>query len=273
MVPIDGVMRGAGLPVWGGVPEAFLTEHMPRLVRRCGFEPQSLIACLLPYFAGDAPGNISLYARGMDYHTVLGSRLAAAKAGLEAMYPAARFAAGCDSPPVPEVKAAVAAGLGRIGRNGLLLTERYGSYVFLGWLASDIPLPAPVRACPPLCDGCGRCVRACPANALGGEGLNRSLCLSALSQKKGELTPEEAAAIRKNRMVWGCDVCQRVCPVNRRAERTEVPEFSENLVCSLTSAQLTGDEASLREQYAGRAFYWRGPATLLRNALLTESDS
>lgn len=271
MESIDGVMKSAGLPHWGGVPEAFLAKELPKLVRRCGFSPASLLVCLLPYFAGDDPGNVSLYARGQDYHAVLGGRLSSACAGLMALYPAAHFAVGCDSPPMPEVPAAEAAGLGRIGRNGLLLTERWGSYVFLGWIAADIPLPAPVRECPDLCGGCGRCINACPALALGENGLDRSRCLSALTQRRGELTRSEAAAIGDNGMVWGCDVCQRVCPVNRRAQRTDVPEFSEDRICSLSSEQLSGDEALLKERYGGRAFFWRGQKPLLRNALLIES--
>ena len=138
---------------------------------------------------------------------------------LREAYPDLTFALFADHSPIMEVDAAARAGLGVLGMNGLLLTPGYGSFVFIGELITDAdytlvtgePIPD-FPADPPRCEGCGLCVKACPAGCRAGD---RSGCLSALTQKKGDLTPEETAAIVKGGLVWGCDACQLACPHNR----------------------------------------------------------
>ena len=273
MEQLGGIMERAGLPVWGAVPPQFLEQHREALLRRCRFQPQSLLVALLPYFAGDEPGNVSLYARGADYHTVLGERLKAAAAELQRKYPEAKLRWGCDAPPMPEVAAAQAAGLGDIGQNGLLLTPKWGSFVFIGTIAADIPLIASVRPAVTLCTRCGACEAACPTGALRGGRVDRARCLSALTQKKGELTQEEAASVARAGMVWGCDRCQQACPVSASAALTPVPELKEGLVRSLRADRLCAmSDDELTRAYEGRAFLWRGAGILRRNASLIQEN-
>ena len=120
---------------------------------------------------------------------------------------------------------------------------------------------------PPACPGCGACRRACPVTDADGHPVQE--CLSALTQKKGALTPEEQDALRRHPLIWGCDDCQLVCPLNRAAlsgaHDTPLAFFrAERLLC-LTPEALAGmSEECFRE----RAFAWRGRAPLERNLAL-----
>ncbi len=229
---------------------------------------KGLLCCVFPYFDNLAPGNLSIYARGMDYHLAAGRRLDRACEMLKKEFPGFNFRGYTDVSPFPEVYACARAGLGAMGKNGLLLTQRWGSYVFCGVVASDLPLEGGREPCG--CEGCGLCRQACPGGALDENGrLEQGRCLSALTQQRGELTAEQQRLIGRSGMIWGCDVCQRVCPANRAPERTELPEFLEQIQATLTAEELEGlSQREFRRQYGDRAFAWRGVAPLRRNLAL-----
>lgn len=222
-----------------------------------------LVCAVFPYFAGHTPGNLSLYARGQDYHTVVKQRLEQAAEWLRQEY-------GCsaipmtDVSPFPEVWAAACAGLGKLGQNGLLLTEEYGSFVFIGLLLTDLPWQG--GAAPVPCKGCGACLRTCPGGALAENGqVDAVRCLSALTQQRGELTKEQASAVMAHQLIWGCDACQLVCPENRKVRETALPEFREALLHDLQPEDVAMGDRAFRRKYAGRAFTWRGVQPLRRN--------
>lgn len=224
---------------------------------------QGLICAVFPYFAGAAEGNLSLYARGRDYHTVVKDRLERAAEWLRQEY-GCRFIPMADVSPFPEVWAAACARLGKLGQNGLLLTADYGSFVFIGLLLTD--LPGEAGAAPVPCRGCGACLRACPGAALEQNGrVSESRCLSALTQRRGVLTEQQAAAVAAHPLIWGCDTCQLVCPENRQVLQTALPEFREDLLCSLTLEDVAMGDRAFRRKHAGRAFTWRGVQPLRRN--------
>lgn len=256
-----------------GARAAWLKGETMRLVMRKG--QKSLFAAALvavfPYFCGADPGNISLYARGIDYHLVLKNALENAAKMLDKEV-ATRVCV--DSSPVDERKAACLAGLGVIGKNGMLITKEYGSYVFIGEIlvygSPDEYENVSQRRKTVSCEGCGACIRACPTGYLRAGGA----CLSAVTQKKGRLTIEEEKLIKQNGYIWGCDTCQLVCPMNKKAKHTEIPEFcggrGEKIIKSLSFNQLAKESD---EKYKNRAFMWRGKQVLLRNASLTEDKS
>lgn len=273
MTGLDGAFRRAGAADWGGVAYERLTPFMTegeraRAASLCPGGSTVLVAAF-PYYAGDRPGNLSLYARGADYHKVLRERLNTVCGYLAEKYPGELFLPGSDSSPLPERAAARLAGLGIIGRHGLVILPPYGSWVFLGTVFTTAALPLPERPPAPLCQNCGRCVSACPAGALGPEGVEEGRCLSCLTQKKGALTPEEAAQIAGHPYVWGCDLCQRACPHNSGCACSPLPEFRENLIDRLYPEDLAGlSGRAFRARYGDRAFAWRGPAVLRRNLAL-----
>ena len=224
---------------------------------------KSVIVGIFPYYCGSEEGEICLYARGRDYHSVITPRLFAAAAALSEAYPGSRFLPGCDASPINEVRAAGLAGLGFFGDNGLFISRRYGSFIFLGTLATDLEFTA--STCEPEgCCHCGACHKACPTGVLGG-GDKRTECLSAITQKKGDLTADEAALMRACGTLWGCDACQLCCPHNQKAEIDPLPEFAEDRVTQLPRSLLTASDSEWDTFLEGRAFAWRGREVLRRN--------
>ena len=274
---LASAFREAGAAAWGGTDyERLLPAMSPECRRRAALlcpEAAAVLVAAFPYWAGDRPGNLSLYARGKDYHRVVLRRLETVCSYLRRKYPGELFLAGTDSSPLPEREAARLAGVGIAGRNGLVILPPYGSWIFLGTILTTARLPVPEREPAPACRNCGRCAAVCPGGALTGPGTPAERCLSHLTQKKGELSPEEAALVAAHPYVWGCDLCQRVCPYNAGCALSPLPEFREGLVDRLDAADLAGlTNRSFRARFGARAFAWRGPGVLRRNLELQNGE-
>lgn len=177
-------------------------------------------------------GWISRYAWGDDYHEVLlakmrrlGERLAAAAEG------AAGRAAGradeqrvyVDTGPILERVYAHHAGLGWLGKNTCLIHPRLGSYLFLGTLICSLEIAAD-HPLPDRCGSCTRCIEACPTDALRPYEMDARRCLAYLNIELRGAIPEDLRAEMGDNLI-GCDICQDVCPWNRRAPVTEAAEF------------------------------------------------
>ena len=225
----------------------------------------SVILLLLPYYAGEFPGrNLARYALADDYHRIAGEILQSVASALQAAFPGESFLPFVDSSPIPEVEAGALAGLGFPGRNGQLITPWYGSLAFLAEIVTTLPLPqtGPREGS---CGSCRRCLDRCPTGALTAAGLDKSRCRSYITQKKGELTPEEARQIRLGGLVWGCDICTDACPRNARPAVTTIPRLGQDLVPVLTPDNLPA--------LIGRKSYgWRGEGVLRRNLAILAGD-
>lgn len=238
------------------------------------------ILFLIPYVMTedvDNPDrNVSLYAVPKDYHGYCRQLAETILPILRASFPAYRFALFSDHSPIAEVNAAAKAGLGIVGQHGLLITPEFGSFAFIGEVITDAsyetvtqqPIPAFPNE-PPLCDGCGACMEACPRNCVLG---SKNTCLSSLTQKKAELTDEEALAICEAKLAWGCDTCQLACPHNHRiiSERKDTPlsYFQSERIPTVTTQLLLNMSD---EEFSSRAYAWRGKKTILRNTDLLET--
>ena len=273
--------KAADAAAWGAVSfggllpylTAFQQEKIQALCPNAG----GVFVAAFSYFAGSQPGNLALYCRGEDYHGVVTRRLERVSAGLRERYPNNRFVPGSDNSPVPERAAAILAGLGTQGKNQLLFVPDYGTYVFLGSILTDLPLETtkPEGALPicqnsGTCQSCGKCQKACPGKALTETGgFIPEQCVSQITQKKGDLSPEERRLAEKHPLIWGCDICQAVCPQNRNARETAISEFRENLLPALTGQNLEGlSSRQFQKAYGNRAFAWRGVSPLQRNLFL-----
>ena len=237
-----------------------LYELSPEIMAREGFTPKSTIVFLVPYYVSK-PKNISVYAVSLDYHIILRTITDGLISLLSEIYPDNHFRGYGDHSPIDEVGAALIGGLGLRGDNGLLINEKYGSYVFIGDVVTDV-LPEELGAVKlPIkeCLHCKRCLNACPTGILRGESGE---CLSAITQKKGELSEYEIALMKRCNTVWGCDFCQSACPYNEKAGKTPIEFFYEQRIECLTSDILLSlDKKILRE----RAFGWRGRKVVERN--------
>ncbi len=254
------------------IPLSFCRILRPYLLERAGISLNgTAMLFVIPYsMQADREmlnRNLSLYAVPRDYHGYVEVLKTSLLPEMQARFPNRHFALFSDHSPISEVEAAARAGLGVRGENGLLITPQWGSYVFIAALMTDADYTAvtgddvPVFPDePPHCEQCGACVAACPAR-------NGGACLSALTQKKGKLTPDEIETLRAHPLVWGCDTCQTVCPHNQAVPDTPIPYFREKRICSLTSKFL---EETDEDAFASRAFSWRGRSVILRNIKLKE---
>ncbi len=262
-------------------------------------EARSVIVCALNYntalpssiealqsVAGSAAphGWISRYAWGDDYHKVLGKKLDALVAMLHKEFPepfAAR--AYVDTGPIVERVAAKYAGLGWLAKNTCLINVTLGSFFFLGVILTTLelqPATGPEEAPPPdLCGNCTLCLEACPTGALVEPYvLDARRCISYLTiELRGAIPLEFRAPMGVN--IFGCDICQDVCPWNRRAPESALPEFqprrsaANSLFLPEIEWLVSLGEEEFREVFRNspvKRAKWRG---LLRNACVAIGNS
>ncbi len=246
-------------PLWGICPFKEIENNLIecRAKSRLPEKAVSVIVACFPYLLEDSEyenRNVSKYAVVTDYHEVVISRLEKAADKLRSIYPDNHFAVFADNSPIPEVRAACAAGLGARGTNSLLITEKYGSYVFIGEIVTDLAIVNGKNEYK-TCIGCGKCIGACPSKAISESDFDPKACLSAVTQRKGELTDKEKKLMKECGCVWGCDICQDVCPMNKNAAKTEIEEFL------LSPVPCVSSDCSLES----RAYEWRGRKVIERN--------
>jgi len=254
-------------------------------------EARSVIVCALNYNTrhpysnetvaerrGGPRGWVSRYAWGRDYHEVVWERLNALAGAVEGRFPQGYdWRAYADTGPVAERIFAKHAGLGWLGKNTLLLNEELGSWFFLGVIVSTLDLAPSVvageMAPADLCGNCRQCLDACPTEALVEPYvLDARRCISYLTIELRGSVPEEFRRAM-GRHVYGCDICQEVCPYNRAAPVTVVEEFEprsfeggESLLEPTLEWLAAMGEEEFREKFRASAMKrakWKG---LVRNA-------
>lgn len=278
---LDTIESLLGVPACA-VPLSVCKQSRGYLLDKAGIPPTgTAILFAIPYLITSEVShpnrNLSLYAVPRDYHGYIKELEMTVLPSLQRMFPDNTFKLFSDHSPIYEVDAAARAGLGIVGRNGLLITPNYGSFIFIGEVITDADYTF-VTGCaipdfpadPPTCEQCGACVKACP---MGCCDRDRSDCLSALTQKKGELNFDEEAAVLRGGLAWGCDACQLSCPHNIRViemgQDTMIPYFIEDRKLHLDSKQLS----TMSDDVFGlRAYAWRGREVISRNLALLEGQ-
>jgi len=265
----------------GSLERACLQSIMPWV--------RSVIVCAINYntaqpystqVSDTQRGWISRYAWGHeDYHEAVMSRLRVVEKELRhslagSQKPALQTCCYVDTGPIVERVYAKYAGIGWIGKNTCILNQKLGSWLFLGVILTSLEfefdLPAPDR-----CGTCTRCIDACPTDALiAPYQLDSNRCISYLTIEKRGAIPED---MREGigRHVFGCDICQDVCPWNRKAPATSAPEFQarEGLVNPALEwlAEMTAEE--FREEFRGSAVRRAKRSGLRRNAVTAMGNS
>jgi len=222
-------------------------------------------------------GRISRYARGeRDYHDVMRERLRSLSDVLHEMAPGCRTRAVVDSAPLLERDFARRAGLGWFGKNTMLINKRFGSWFFLGALLTDAELEPDSPHATAHCGTCTRCLDACPTEAfVAPYVLDARKCISYLTiELRGRPIPEE---LRDGVGEWlfGCDVCQDVCPWNRKSPMTTDPAFQSRVDLSHVDCasliDLTEDE--FQERFGATPLARPGRSGLAQNACVVLGNS
>lgn len=215
-------------------------------------------------------GRVARYAWGDDYHDLLRGRVNRLGAWLEARMPGCRTRGVVDSAPLAEREFAWLAGLGWFGKNTMLIDPRAGSFFLLSALLTDLELPAAAPLEVDHCGTCTACLDACPTNAfVEPRVLDASRCISALTIEDHGAIP---APLRSGLQDWifGCDICQEVCPWNRHAPGSTEPTFqpSRGLPTPPLEELLQLDDTAFRTRFKGSPLRRAKRRGLLRSAAI-----
>lgn len=247
---------------------------------------KSLIQVVMPYYRARTRqplpagcGRVARYAWGRDYHKILKKRLTAVCRDLATGFPDDGFRAFVDSGPLDERYYARLARFGGIGRNGLLIHPRFGSWIFLGEVLTSLtleeqraPLPRPAEICPPACTNCRQ---KCPTGALRADGFfDARRCISYLTIEYGGSIAPELRPLMGD-WLFGCDVCQDVCPLNRQVPETEEADFQRDIAgefLDLRNILSMRTREQMVERFAGAPIMRASLEQLLRNACIVAAN-
>ena len=237
----------------------------------------SAVVTLTNYYHGsEHPGlppgvsKVAQYAWSSDYHDVLGKRLERLAEAIELLAPNSQTRCYVDAGPVPERELAQLAGLGWIGKNMMLIHPEIGSFTFIGVVLTDADLEPDLPFDADRCGTCTRCLDACPTQAfVGPRNLDARACISYLTiEHRGPFEASQSAQVGD--WLFGCDVCQDVCPWNVSfARATDDLEFAARPDVATPDATAfdTMDEAEFNRRYGDTPFTRPGLAGMRRNAL------
>lgn len=234
-------------------------------------EGKTIISIAFPYLYDIETNSkvyFSKYTLGMDYHVVVSKYLEDICNFLVSLGGKCEYFV--DSNSLPERLIAQQCGVGFVGKNNTLITEKYGSYIFLGEIITDliIEYDEPLEQ---KCGECNICLKACPTDAIkkGEHGIdnNSNLCLSYLSQRKS--IENEWFSKFKGR-IFGCDTCQRVCPYNKNLQVSGLQEFKpiEYMKDIDLNELINLDNKTFKEKYKMVSAGWRGKNIIKRNAMI-----
>jgi epoxyqueuosine reductase len=274
--PATAAEHGAALRRWVEAGQAGTMGYLERRLEE-RLEParvlpgaRAAVCVALNYYQGERNDPswrpIARYAWGRDYHDVIGPRLERLAAHLTRAA-GARSRGYVDTGPVLERDLAARAGLGWIGKNTMLLHPTLGSWFFIGVLltTAELVVDAPLAD---RCGSCRACLDACPTGAFPAPYvLDARRCISYLTiEHRGPIDPD----LHRGMTGWqfGCDICQDVCPWNRKAPTTRHPEFVPDTAYPGAETVARMDDAAIREAFRGTALLRAKPAGLRRNALI-----
>ena len=229
-------------------------------------EGKTIISIAFPYrFYNDKEDiYFSEYTKGKDYHRVASSYLEKICEFIETIGGRAKYFV--DSNALPERYIAYKSGVGFIGKNNMLINEKYGSYVFLGEIITDLSIE-PDEPVESKCGNCEKCISACPTKSINENYNNPNICMSYITQKKH--IDDKWFNKFKGRL-FGCDTCQKVCPFNTEAEISSIKEFKPlEFMNKVRIHELINiDNKTFKEKYKITSCGWRGKNIIQRNALI-----
>lgn len=233
---------------------------------------ESIIVCAFPYFVEDVvDSNLSKYCYGMDYHIVVKEKLQQIADYIDSEIEGFQYMIFADNGPLVDRYLASVSGIGYYGINNNIITDEYGSFVFIGYIINNYYFESDKKS-EKSCAKCGKCITSCPGKAiLGNFEMNPKKCLSYITQKKEDLSEDEKIALKNNKKIFGCDICQDVCPHNISISKTNIKEFKEELIYNLKEEEINNiSNKEFRRRYKEKAFSWRGKKIIQRNIEILE---
>lgn len=230
-------------------------------------EGKTIISIAFPYsFPGVKEEDVyfSVYTKGKDYHKIVSSYLEKICDFIETIGGRAKHFV--DSNALPERYIACKSGVGFIGKNNMLINEKYGSYVFLGEIITDLSIE-PDEPIENKCGKCERCINACPTKAINRNFNNSNKCLSYITQKKHI---EDKWFDKFKGRLFGCDTCQTACPFNSEVAYSNIEDFKPlGFMNNINIDELINmDNKIFKEKYKLTSCGWRGKSIIIRNALI-----
>ena len=208
---------------------------------------------------------------GLDYHYVLQDKLDRLAKGIEELTANFEYKGMVDTGALVDTAVARRAGIGFIGKNGLVISKEFGSYMFLGELITNLDIE-PDHPVDYDCGDCNRCVTACPTSCLIGDGtMNAKRCLSFQTQDKGVMDLEFRKKIKT--VIYGCDICQICCPYNKGLDNPLATEIDPELAHPELLPFLELSNGQFKEKFGHIAGSWRGKNILQRNAIIALANA
>ncbi|KAA0964364.1 tRNA epoxyqueuosine(34) reductase QueG [Streptococcus cristatus] len=208
---------------------------------------------------------------GLDYHYVLQDKLDRLAKGIEELTADFEYKGMVDTGALVDTAVARRAGIGFIGKNGLVISKEFGSYMFLGELITNLDIE-PDQPVDYGCGDCNRCVTACPTSCLIGDGtMNAKRCLSFQTQDKGIMDLEFRKKIKT--VIYGCDICQICCPYNKGLDNPLATEIDPELAHPELLPFLELSNGQFKEKFGHIAGSWRGKNILQRNAIIALANA
>ena len=216
-------------------------------------------------------GKITPNSWGLDYHYILQDKLERLARGIEELTADFEYKGMVDTGALVDTAVARRAGIGFIGKNGLVISKEFGSYMFLGELITNLELE-PDQPVDYDCGDCNRCVEACPTSCLLGDStMDARRCLSFQTQNKGMMDLEFRKKIKT--VIYGCDICQICCPYNKGIDSPPVVDIDPDLAQPELIPFLELSNGQFKEKFGLIAGSWRGKNILQRNAIIALANA
>lgn len=212
-------------------------------------------------------GSLSKSSWGIDYHKVLKEKLKELAVEISKVQEF-DYKEFVDTGPLIDRELAYKAGIGYYGKNCNIINEKYGSFIFLGYLLTDLEIGEFSNIVENQCGDCQLCLRACPTQALASPyTLNPRICISYLTQTKEEVDIDLKKRIGTK--IYGCDTCQLVCPKNKNARKSNTKEFIPHITKGAIDLKemMVISNKEFKNKYGHMSGSWRGKKIFKRNAI------
>lgn len=218
-------------------------------------------------------GKLSKSSLGLDYHIILKDKMEKLIESIKEEYDDFEYATGVDTTPLIDRYLAKKSGVGWYGKNSNIINDRYGSFIFIGYIITNLEIEEDLEAIEK-CEDCEICIRSCPVGAIKQNyELNARRCISYLTQTKNEISYELRDKMAKS--MYGCDICQLVCPKNIEMIANSKKTLNSQEISEYIDIEelFQMSNKNFKQKYGHIAFSWRGKNIIKRNGIITIGNS